>query len=158
MRVVTSDLQEAIGAVSHVYCPHDVKVLESNRGMSAVLEAWGAGRRQLVSLRHAAPVKIDAGTFKDLLLFMSCVDGAAEAVQGRHSVQWGQGRRLPLSPNISSQLTFDRRFWQIPSGWTRISSKPFAHVSSIDRSRCRCGFATRPLVRGSRRHGRRRAT
>jgi hypothetical protein len=31
MRVVTSDLQEAIAAVSRVYCPHDVKVLESNR-------------------------------------------------------------------------------------------------------------------------------
>jgi AraC-like DNA-binding protein len=112
MRVVTSDLQEAIAAVSRVYCPHDVRVLESNRGIDAVLESSGAAGRQVVTLRYAAPVKIDAGTFENLLLFMTCVDGAAEATQGRHSVQWGRGRTLPLSPNVSSQLTFDRRFWQ----------------------------------------------
>jgi AraC-like DNA-binding protein len=112
MRVVTSDLQEAIAAVSRVYCPHDVKVIESNRGIDAVLESSGTAGRQIVTLRYAAPVKIDAGTFENLLLFMTCVDGAAEATQGRHSVQWGKGRTLPLSPNISSQLAFDRRFWQ----------------------------------------------
>jgi AraC-like DNA-binding protein len=112
MRVVTSDLQEAIAAVSRVYCPHDVKVLESNRGIDAVLDSTGPAGRQVVTLRYAAPVKIDAGTFENLLLLMTCVGGAAEATQGRHSVQWGKGRTLPLSPNVSSQLTFDRRFWQ----------------------------------------------
>jgi AraC-like DNA-binding protein len=112
MRVITSDMQEAIAAVSRVYCPHDVKVLESNRGIDAVLESSGAGNRHVVTLRYAAPVKIDAGSFENLLLFMTCIDGAAEATQGRHSVRWGKGRTLPLSPNVSSQLTFDRRFWQ----------------------------------------------
>ena len=112
MRLVTSDLQEAIAAVSRVYCPHDVKVLESNRGIDAVLESSGAAGRQVVTLRYAAPVKIDAGSFENLLLFMTCVDGNAEAIQGRHAVQWGKGRTLPLSPNVSSQLTFDRHFWQ----------------------------------------------
>jgi hypothetical protein len=61
MRVVTSDLREAIAAVSQVYCPHDVTVLESNRGIDAVLETSGASRR-IVNLRYAAPVRIDAGT------------------------------------------------------------------------------------------------
>jgi len=112
MRVMTSDMQEAIAAVSRVYCPHDVKVLESNRGIDAVLESSGTGNGQVVTLRYAAPVKIDAGSFENLLLFMTCIDGAAEATQGRHSVPWGKGRTLPLSPNVSSQLTFDRRFWQ----------------------------------------------
>jgi AraC-like DNA-binding protein len=112
MRVVTSDMEEAIAAVSRVYCPHDAKVLESNRGIDAVLESSGSGGRRVVTLRYAAPVKIDAGTFENLLLFMTCIDGAAEATQGKHSVQWGKGRTLPLSPNVSSQLTFDRRFWQ----------------------------------------------
>lgn len=112
MRVVTSDLQEAIEAVSRVYCPHDARVLESNRGIDAVLESSGAAGPQIVTLRYAAPVKIDACTFENLLLFMTCVDGAAEATQGRYSVQWGKGRTLPLSPNVSSQLIFDRRFWQ----------------------------------------------
>jgi AraC-like DNA-binding protein len=112
MRVVTSDLQEAIAAVSNVYCPHEVRVLEGNRGIDAVLEASSASRQRIVSLRYSAPVKIDAGTFENLLLFMTCVDGAAEATQGRQSVRWTRGRTLPLSPNISSQLTFDRQFWQ----------------------------------------------
>jgi hypothetical protein len=62
MRVVTSDLREAIAAVSQVYCPHDVTVLESNRGIDAVLETSGASRRRIVNLRYAAPVRIDAGT------------------------------------------------------------------------------------------------
>jgi hypothetical protein len=81
MRVVTSDLREAIAAVSRVYCPHDVKVLESNRGIDAVLEAIPGSRRQMVSLRYSAPVKIDAGQFENLLLFMTCVVGSAIARQ-----------------------------------------------------------------------------
>jgi AraC-like DNA-binding protein len=112
MRVVTSDLREAIAAVSGVYCPHDVTVLESNRGIDATLEAQAGSRQQIVKLRYSAPVKIDAGHFDNLLLFMSCVDGSAEATQGRNSVRWEKGKTLPLSPNLSSQLTFDRRFWQ----------------------------------------------
>ncbi len=112
MRLVTTDLQEAIAAVSDVYCPHDVKVLESNRGIDAMLEASSASHQRFVSLRYATPVRIDAGTFENLLLFMTCVEGAAEATQGRHSVEWGRGRTLPLSPNISSQLAFNRQFWQ----------------------------------------------
>jgi len=112
MRVVTSDLPEAIAAVSRVYCPHDVKVLESNRGIDAVLEAFPGSRQQIVSLRYSAPVKIDAGRFENLLLFMSCVDGSAKATQGRSSVHWQKGETLPLSPNLPSQLMFDRRFWQ----------------------------------------------
>jgi AraC-like DNA-binding protein len=112
MRVVTSDLREAIAAVSGVYCPHDVKVLESNRGIDAVLEAHPGSRQQIVSLRYSAPVKIDAGRFENLLLFMTCVDGSARATQGRHSVHWQKGKTLPLSPNLPSQLMFDRRFWQ----------------------------------------------
>jgi AraC-like DNA-binding protein len=112
MRVVTSDLREAIAAVSGVYCPHDVTVLESNRGIEATLEAQASSRQQIVKLRYSAPVKIDAGHFDNLLLFMSCVDGSAEATQGRNSVRWEKGKTLPLSPNLSSQLTFDRRFWQ----------------------------------------------
>ena len=112
MRLVTSDLREAIAAVSSVYCPHDVKVLESNRGIDAVLEASKASPQQVVTLRYSAAVKIDAGAFENLLLFMTCVDGDAEARQGWHSVQWGKGRTLPLSPNPSSQLTFSRQFCQ----------------------------------------------
>ena len=83
MHVMTSDLQEAIAAVSGVYCPNDVKVLRSNRGTDALLEISGGAGRQPIRLRYAAPVKIDAGTFDNLLLLMTYLDGAAEAMQGR---------------------------------------------------------------------------
>jgi len=112
MRVITSDLGEAIAAVEKVYCPHTVKVLQGNRGIDAVLEAHDGPRRQAVSLRYAAPVRIDAGSFDNLLLFMSCIDGSAHATQGRRSVGWSKGQTLPLSPNLSSRLDFDRYFSQ----------------------------------------------
>jgi AraC-like DNA-binding protein len=112
MRLITTDLQQAIAAVSEVYCPHDVRVLESNRGINAELEAFEAPRQRIISLRYSAPVKIDAGNFDNLLLFMTCVDGHADAAQGYSSVQWHKGQTLPLSPNVSSQLMFDRKFCQ----------------------------------------------
>lgn len=111
MRVVTSDLHEAIAAVSSVYCPHDVAILDSNRGIDAALEAFPGSRLQRVSLRYAAPVRIDA-TFENLLLFMTCADGSAEATQGRRAVRWSRGETLPFSPDLPSRLMFDRRFWQ----------------------------------------------
>lgn len=112
MHVVTSDLGEAIAAVAGIYCPHEVKIMGSNRGIQAALESHPGSRSQMVSLSYAAPVKIDAGTFENLLLFMSCSEGAALATQGRASARWSSGQTLPLSPNLSSQLEFDRSFRQ----------------------------------------------
>lgn len=112
MRIVTKDLHEAIDAVTSVYCPHDVHVMESNHGIDAVLETSALSRQQAVALRYSAPVEIDAGNFDNLLLFMTCVDGAAVATQGRRTAEWGAGSTLPLSPGVSSQLVFNRRFWQ----------------------------------------------
>jgi AraC-like DNA-binding protein len=112
MRIATSDLREAIAAVSNVYCPHDVAILESNRGIDAELEASSGRNAHSVKLRYSTPVKIDAGHFDNLLLFMTCIDGSAEATQGRNSIHWERGATLPLSPNLPSKLSFDRRFWQ----------------------------------------------
>jgi AraC-like DNA-binding protein len=112
MRVVTSDLREAIAAVGSVYCPHDVAIVQSNRGIEAALETHSGLHWQSVTLRYAAPVRVDAGSFENLLLFMTCADGAARATQGRHTVAWSRGQTVALSPDLSSQLEFDRRFWQ----------------------------------------------
>ena len=45
-----SDLEEAIDAVSCIYCPHEVEVRASNRGVNAVLEVIHGGIQPVVGL------------------------------------------------------------------------------------------------------------
>lgn len=112
LELSTPDLAEAIAAVSKVYCPHEVKILGSNRGVRTNLAALERPRHSIVSLRYSAPVHIDAGNFDDLMLMMTCADGSARAAQGRHKVEWQRGQTLPFSPNVRSHLAFARDFCQ----------------------------------------------
>ena len=112
LKLSTVDLTEAIAAVSNVYCPHEVKILGSNRGVRTNLEALEQAHHRIVSLRYSAPVHIDAGNFDNLLLMMTCVDGSAQAAQGRDKAQWHRGQTLPFSPGLRSHLKFDREFAQ----------------------------------------------
>jgi AraC-like DNA-binding protein len=112
LKLSTVDLAEAIAAVSHVYCPHEVKILGSNRGVKTTLEALEQAHHRIVSLRYSAPVHIDAGNFDNLMLMMTCVGGSAQAAQGRYKAQWHRGQTLPFSPNARSHLKFDREFGQ----------------------------------------------
>jgi AraC-like DNA-binding protein len=108
----TADLAEVIAAVSLVYCPHDVTIRGSNRGVSAELEVAHGGMQPVVELRYSTPVTIDAGDFPRLMLMMTCADGSATAVQGNARAAWRSGQTLPLSPGLGSQLDFDGRFAQ----------------------------------------------
>ena len=108
----TSDLGETIDAISCIYCPHEVEVRGSNRGVAAVLEVIHGGIQPIVGLRYSTPVRIDAGDFRQLMLMMTCVDGSATAVQQRSSATWHRGQTLPQSPGLSTQLDFDGRFAQ----------------------------------------------
>src|SRR5258707_2442399 len=76
----TSDLAEAIAAVSRIYCPHEVEIRGSNRGVNAELEVIHVGIQPVVRLRYSTPVRIDAGEFRQLLLMLICVDGLATVV------------------------------------------------------------------------------
>jgi hypothetical protein len=108
----TSDLAQAIEAVGRVYCPHQVEIRGSSRGVTATLEVIHGGVQPVVSLRYSTPVRVDAGDFRNLMLMMTCVDGSATAVQGDASATWGRDQTLPLSPGLDSQLDFDGRFAQ----------------------------------------------
>lgn len=108
----TSDLAEAIDAVSRIYCPHEVEVRGSNRGVAVALEVIHGGIQPVVGLRYSAPVRIDAGDFRHLILMTTCVDGSATAVQQDFSAAWRRGQTLPLSPGLSTQLDLDGRFAQ----------------------------------------------
>jgi len=112
LQLSTPDLAEAIAAVSKVYCPHEIKILGSNRGVRTNLEALARPRHSIVRLRYSAPVHIDAGNFDNLMLMMTCADGSAQAAQDGDKVRWHRGQTLPFSPNMRSQLRFERDFCQ----------------------------------------------
>jgi len=112
LRLRTSDLHEAIDAVARVYCPHELYVRGSNRGLSSDLEVMRAGALPIVDLRYSARVSIDAGDFDGLMLMMSCAGGSAAARQARSEASWCGGQTLPMSPGVSSQLEFSADFAQ----------------------------------------------
>jgi len=108
----TSDLAEAIDAVSRIYCPHEVQIRGSNHGVTAALEVIHGGIQPVVGLRYSAPVGIDAGDFRHLMLIMTSVDGSATVAQQDSRATWRRGQTLPVSPGRSTQLEFDGRFAQ----------------------------------------------
>src|SRR5258708_37023232 len=69
----TSDLAQAIDAVSAVYCAHEVELRGSNRGVSAALEVIRGGFQPVVGLRYSPPLTIDPGDFPQLMLTITCL-------------------------------------------------------------------------------------
>jgi hypothetical protein len=112
LRLRTADLDETIDAVTRIYCPHSVRIHGSNRGVSSELEVDRAGALHIVSLKYSAPVHIDAGDFKRLMLIMSCTSGSAWVRQGRSEASWLSGQTVPMCPDLPSQLAFDADFAQ----------------------------------------------
>jgi len=112
LRLRTADLDEAVDAVTRIYCPHSLRIHGSNRGVSSELEVSRAGALRIVELKYSAPVHVDAGDFKRLMLIMSCTSGSAWARQGRSEASWLSGQTLPMSPDVPSQLAFDADFAQ----------------------------------------------
>ena len=109
--VCTSDLAEAVHAVTSIYCPHEVRVRGGSSGIASELEIRRTDAMPLVSLRYSAPVRIDAD-FDGLMLMMSCAEGSAEASQGHAQTEWSRGQTVPFSPGMAGQLFFDRSFAQ----------------------------------------------
>ncbi|HYE39545.1 MAG TPA: AraC family transcriptional regulator [Ramlibacter sp.] len=111
-RMVTSDLSEAIAAVSRLYCPHDVTVRGREVPVSSRLEVLRGGPQPIVELRYSAPVRIDAGRFENLLLVKTCVEGSATTRQDDASCSLAPGRTVPLSPSADTVLDFEAGFVQ----------------------------------------------
>jgi len=111
-RMVTSDLEEAVAAVSRVYCDHELTVRGGEDALSSSLEVVSGGVQPVVSLRYSARVRIDAGDFENLLLVKTCTAGSATARQGAASLSFARGQTVPLSPWTPTLLDFDRSFAQ----------------------------------------------
>jgi AraC-like DNA-binding protein len=108
----TRNLDEAIDAVSRVYCPHTVEVLGRVDEVDAFLEVNHPTSQPLVRLSYSAPVKIDAQDFSRLFLMMQCERGAAAATQDHRSAEWREGQTMPFSAGFETRLWFDRAFVQ----------------------------------------------
>jgi len=108
----TRNLDEAIDAVSKVYCPHTVEVVGPVGEVDALLEVAHPTSHPLVSLSYSVPVKIDALNFSRLFLMMHCARGAAATTQAHRSAEWRQGRTMPFSAGLDTKLWFDRAFLQ----------------------------------------------
>ena len=108
----TQDLDEAIDAVTKVYCPHTIQVTGSSRKLDVVLEVTRPTSQPLVELSYGVPVAIDAGNFPRLFLMMHCAQGSASTSQENQSTAWHRGQTVPFSAGLDTQLRFDRSFVQ----------------------------------------------
>jgi hypothetical protein len=82
MVLCASSITETVAAVSKIYCPHEMKLPGRYRGLSTTPEVVERGVRPIVTLRHATSVSVHAGTFPNLMLMQTCVDGAGTIRQG----------------------------------------------------------------------------
>jgi AraC-like DNA-binding protein len=108
----TRNLDEAIDAVTRVYCPHSVEVVGRARGIDAVLKVTHSTFQPLVDLSYSAPVKIDAQNMSRLFLMMHCARGAASTTQEHRTAEWKAGQTIPFSANFDTKLWFDPAFVQ----------------------------------------------
>jgi AraC-like DNA-binding protein len=108
----TRDLDEAIDAVTKVYCPHTVRVIGPVRNVDVLLEVTRPTSQPLVELSYGVSVEIDAGDFPRLFLMMHCADGRASTSQGDQSAEWYRGQTLPFSAGFETKLWFDQAFVQ----------------------------------------------
>lgn len=108
----TQDLDEAIEAVSRVYCPHTVEVIGGPRTVDVRLEVKQPTFQPIVELAYNAPVMIDAGHFSRLFLMMHCARGAGTARQDGRTAEWQRGQTMPFSAGCETRLWFDSSFVQ----------------------------------------------
>jgi AraC-like DNA-binding protein len=110
--VRTRDIDQAIEAVSKVYCPHSIKVTGRSTGIDCILEIAKPGPQSLVHLSYTAPVRIDPGDCPRLFLAMFSNNGSGSARQDGVSARWNAGQTLLLSSDATTQLSLDENFSQ----------------------------------------------
>jgi AraC-like DNA-binding protein len=108
----TRNLDQAIDAVTKVYCPHTIEVVGPARDIDAFLEIAQPTSPTLVSLSYGARVKIDALNMSRLFLMMHCARGSAATTQEHRTAEWSKGQTIPFSAGFDTKLWFDATFVQ----------------------------------------------
>lgn len=101
----TTDLDQAVEAVTKVFCPHKLQVLSAPRRFEAVMSVAHPTSQPLVDLSYGAPVRIDTGM--RLYLMMHCARGSASVVQRRQAGEWRRRHTMPLTAGMETELRFD---------------------------------------------------
>jgi hypothetical protein len=120
----TRNLDEAIDAVSKVYCPRTVELTGRVRNTNAVPAVrHSASSQPLLELSCRAPVNIDAENSSRLFFMMNCARGSAAAIQQNRSADWRCGQAMHFSagsmPNCRSTENLRRNL----CGWISRSWK-----------------------------------
>lgn len=105
----TQNLDEIIGAVTKVYCPHSIVVMRGHTIDAELTVSWQTSQ-PLIDLAYNAPVQIDAGNFPRLFVMMHCADGAASTTQQGQTAEWRQGQTMPFSAGLDTKMSFDKAF------------------------------------------------
>lgn len=67
----------------------------------------------MVALAYGADVRVNAGNFKDIFLFMKCTAGQGSVRQNGARQHWCPGDIVPVSMNRATEFIFNREFSQI---------------------------------------------
>ncbi len=116
MRLSTKDLHESVQAVSGVYCAHELQLDPRSKSLHTQLSTKGQWAQSMglctVDLAYGAKVKVDAGRFPNLYLFMHCQSGRGIVTQHHNKMAWLPGSTLPVSANLRTRFDFEEQFAQ----------------------------------------------
>ncbi|MET4538372.1 AraC-like DNA-binding protein [Arthrobacter bambusae] len=112
IKVSTTDPDEAINAVSKVYCPHQLKLDRRATTVSTRLRADVSHSFAHVGLEYGARAAVDAGNLDNLILVMHAVRGAGNVLQQGQELQWKAGQTITVSGGRPTRFSFDPIFAQ----------------------------------------------
>lgn len=99
--------------VGAIYCPHELRLSPLQRSVDTRLSVAQAHRSSLVTLAYGADVRVNAGNFDDIFLFMKCTTGQGSVRQNDDRQCWRAGDIVPVSMNRATEFIFHREFSQI---------------------------------------------
>ncbi|YCK79947.1 AraC family transcriptional regulator (plasmid) [Arthrobacter sp. D3-18] len=112
IEVSTGDPQEAVSAVSRVFCPHELQLDPRSKSFTTRLRANAGGGLAYVTLEYGAKVEVEPGTLVGLTSVTHAVRGTGTVRQGSHAEEWRGGQTIIISGDRSTQFAFDSRFSQ----------------------------------------------
>ncbi|MFI7699992.1 AraC family transcriptional regulator [Nonomuraea sp. NPDC049480] len=112
IQIITRDQDEAVSAVSRVYCPHDLQLDRRTRSATTRLRAGAGEGMAYVALEYGAKADVDAGALEGLTLVMHAVRGTGTVRQRGRKVEWRGGQTVVVSGNQPTLYTFGASFAQ----------------------------------------------
>lgn len=110
--ISTADPDEAIAAVSEVYCEHELRLDRRKSGRTRLLADNQDEGLAHVALEYGAHADVDAGSLDSLVLVMHATGGSGAVRQAGRYYQWRAGQTIAVAGNQPTQYAFERGFAQ----------------------------------------------